>query len=113
MGYKLFLDDIRDVHMVYDDFTNDDFVIVRDFDALVKVISEKGLPEFLSFDNDLGEDSNGCLLKDGYECAKWLVYESGLDLRNLNFKVHSANPIASVQIESLLNNYIDYLNKND
>ncbi len=110
MGYKLFLDDVRDVQMVYNKFTNVDFIVVRNFDAFVKVISEKGLPEFLSFDNDLGEDSNGSLLKDGYDCAKWLVYESGLDLRNLNFKVHSANPIASVQIESLLNNYIKHLN---
>ena len=66
----------------------------------------------LHFDNDLGEDEEGNLLPDGYECAKWLVYESGLDLRNLHFSVHSANPVAKVQIESLLGNYIRFLKEN-
>ena len=31
MAYKLFLDDIRDVKMVYKNLTDDDFVIVRNF----------------------------------------------------------------------------------
>jgi hypothetical protein len=69
------------------------------------------LPEFISFDNDLGEDEHGNLLADGYAAVKWLVYESGLDLRQLKFKVHSANPVARTQIESLLNNYIAFLKK--
>jgi hypothetical protein len=72
-----------------------------------------GLPEFISFDNDLGEDHNGELLPDGYACTKWLVYVSGLDLRNLKFYVHSANPVAKVQIQSLLTNYIKFLTNTD
>ena len=45
-------------------------------------------------------------------CIKLLHWESGsgLDLRNLTFKVHSANPIAAEQIKGLLNNYIRHLN---
>jgi hypothetical protein len=31
MPYKLFLDDIRDVKMVYKNLTDEDFVIVRNF----------------------------------------------------------------------------------
>lgn len=31
------------------------------------------------------------------------------DLRNLEFKVHSANPIVAEQIRGLLNNYIKHL----
>lgn len=107
--YKLFLDDIRSVPMVYPQLTDDDFVIVRSYDAFVQVLENSGLPQFISFDNDLGEDKDGNILKEGYDCAKWLVYNSGLDLTNLSFKVHSANPIAKVQIESLLNNYIAHL----
>ncbi|OXG06606.1 cyclic-phosphate processing receiver domain-containing protein [Flavobacterium araucananum] len=109
MKYKLFLDDIRDVNMVYKKLTNDDFVIVRNFDDFKKVISKNGLPELISFDNDLGLDENDNIAEDGYAAAKWLVYESGFDLENLKFNVHSANPVASQQIQSLLDNYIRHL----
>jgi hypothetical protein len=61
----------------------------------------------------LGLDNRGEIAPDGYAAAKWLVYESGLDLRNLQFKVHSANPVAAEQIRGLLNNYISYVNKKD
>ncbi|KAF2517888.1 cyclic-phosphate processing receiver domain-containing protein [Flavobacterium foetidum] len=109
MSYKLFLDDLRDVPMVYKNLTDDDFVIVRNFHDFKEVIIEKGLPELISFDNDLGLDENDNIAEDGYACAKWLVYKSGLDLQNLKFNVHSANPVASQQIQGLLDNYIRHL----
>ncbi|WDF65095.1 cyclic-phosphate processing receiver domain-containing protein [Flavobacterium sp. KACC 22763] len=109
MPYKLFLDDIRDVNIVYKNLTNDDFVIVRNFEDFKAVILERGLPELISFDNDLGLDENDQVAEDGYACAKWLVYESGIDLQNLKFNVHSANPVASQQIQGLLDNYIKHL----
>lgn len=109
MRYKLFLDDIRDVKMVYKNLTDEDFVIVRNFKDFKQVIIENGLPELISFDNDLGLDENENIAEDGFAAAKWLVYESGLDLRNLKFNVHSANPVASQQIQSLLDNYIRHL----
>lgn len=110
MGYNLFLDDLRTVNMVYPHERESDFIVVRDYHAFKEIMSQKGLPSFISFDNDLGLDSNQELAPDGYACAKWLVYESSLDLRQLTFHVHSANPVAKVQIESLLNNYIRHLN---
>lgn len=106
MGYKLFLDDIRTVDMVYKNLADKDFVVVRNCDAFKATIIEKGLPEYISFDNDLGLDATGNIADDGYAAAKWLVYESGLDLSELKFYVHSANPVASKQIQSLLDNYI-------
>jgi len=109
MSYKLFLDDIRNVDIVYKSMTNDDFVVVRNFYDFKKVILENGLPELISFDNDLGLDENDIIAEDGYAAAKWLVYESGLDLQNLKFNVHSANPVAAQQIQSLLDNYIKHL----
>ena len=109
MTYKLFLDDIRDVKMVYKNLTDEDFVIVRNFKDFKQVIIENGLPELISFDNDLGLDENGNIAEDGYAAAKWLVYESGIDLRNLKFNVHSANPVAAQQIQGLLDNYIRFL----
>lgn len=106
---KLFLDDVRTVDMVYDESMITEFDVVRSFDAFINYITIKGLPDFISFDNDLGLDEKGGIAPDGYAAAKWLVYESGLDLRKLKFKVHSANPVAAQQIRSLLNNYIAHL----
>ena len=88
-----------------------EFDIVRTYDDFVKYIIKHGLPDFISFDNDLGLDDNGNLAPDGLAAAKWLVYESDLDLRNLKYKVHSANPVAAEQIRGLLGNYIGFLKK--
>jgi len=106
---KLFLDDIRTVEMVYPESEVDNFDVVRTFDDFVRYIKENGLPSFISFDNDLGLDNNGQVAKDGYAAVKWLVFESGLDLEELKYYVHSANPVASEQIRGLLENYIKFL----
>lgn len=110
---KLFLDDLRTINMVYDKSMESEFDIVRNYHDFVKYIKTNGLPEFISFDNDLGLDSNGEVAPDGYAAAKWLVYDSGLDLKDLEFKVHSANPVAAEQIRGLLTNYINHLKSND
>ena len=89
--------------------SNSDFIIVRNFADFKLVIFEKGLPEYISFNNDLGLDFNNGIARDGYAAAKWLVYESGLNLADLKFGVHSANSVASIQIQSLLDNYIKFL----
>ncbi len=109
MGYNIFLDDVRTVDMIY---KVNDFIVIRSYDDFVSCITENGMPNFISFDNDLGEDVNKNILPDGYSCAKWLVYESGLNIINLKFHVHSSNPVASVQIKSLLDNYINHLTHN-
>jgi hypothetical protein len=112
MSYNLFLDDLRTIDMVYK-APYPDFIIVRSYEEFVSYITENGVPDYISFDNDLGEDKDGNLLPDGYACAKWLVHESGLDLKNLHYHVHSANPIASQQIKSLLGNYLKFLRETD
>ncbi|MEH0152991.1 cyclic-phosphate processing receiver domain-containing protein [Limibacter armeniacum] len=108
---KLFLDDIRTINMVYDKSMESEFDIVRTYSDFVDYIKTNGLPDFISFDNDLGLDNKGEVALDGYAAAKWLVYESELDLTNLKFKVHSANPVAAKQIHGLLTNYIRHLNE--
>ncbi len=110
---RLFLDDIRTPEMIYEQAEANDFVVVRSYFEFVMYIQQNGLPEFISFDNDLGQDVNGEVAADGYAAAKWLVYESELDLQNLKFEVHSANPVAAEQIRGLLNNYIQFLKRNN
>ena len=106
---KLFLDDIRNPDMIYAEPETLEYDIVRSYAEFVSYIKTNGLPDFISFDNDLGLDERGEVALDGYAAAKWLVYESGIDLKNLKFKVHSANPVAAGQITGLLNNYINFL----
>lgn len=99
--------------MIYDKSTEAEFDVVRNYADFVQYIEKNGLPDFISFDNDLGLNETGEVAPDGYAAAKWLVYESGIDLRNLKFKVHSANPVASTQIDGLLKNYIRFLNSRE
>lgn len=98
--------------MVFPERKDSEFVIVRSFDEFISVIKINGLPQFISFDHDLGLDKNGNIAPDGYECAKWLVYKAGYDLRNLKYFVHSANPVAKMQINSLLENCIAFQIRN-
>lgn len=106
---KTILDDIRTIEMMYDHAMVDDFDIVRTYWDFMKCIQQNGLPDFISFDNDLGLDKNGKLHLMGMPPAKWLVYESGQDFVNLKFHVHLANPIASEQIYRTADNYIKFL----
>ncbi|WP_176132767.1 cyclic-phosphate processing receiver domain-containing protein [Salegentibacter holothuriorum] len=85
--------------------------MVRNYADFVKYIKQNGFPEFISFDNDFGLDESGEVAPDGYAAVKWLVYESELELKSLQFKVHSANPFAAEQIRGLLSNYIQFLKK--
>lgn len=89
--YNLYLDDLRP--------TPEGFDRVYDYEEFITFISKNGLPQFISFDHDLG------LGKTGFDCAKWLV-EFCLDnqVSLPEFTVHSQNPVGKENIETLLNN---------
>ena len=64
-------------------------------------IKENGLPDLISFDNDLGI-GNG----EGYDCAKWLVeYCMNNNVHLPEWYVHSANQVAQENINQLLLNF--------
>lgn len=71
------------------------------------------MPEFIGFDDDVGETENEEILPDGYECVKRLVYKSKLDLTELNYRVHSSDPVVSMQIKSLIKNYINFIKEQE
>lgn len=88
----LFLDDLRTVPS--------GFVGVRSYKEFTDFIINNGLPDFISFDHDLG------LEESGYDCAKWLVnYCLDNNIRLPQFDVHSQNPVGKENIKSLLNNF--------
>lgn len=102
---KLYLDDLRLL-------PDDSYILARSYDEAVKYVKQNGIPNFISFDHDLGVDENNNLLPSGYDFAKWLVemdmYNNYLFPSDFDFIVHSANPVGKVNIERYLNNYLKY-----
>ena len=105
---KLYLDDIREP----DDA---DYVVVRSFDEATNFVLERGVPEFISFDHDLGCSDDGQINPSGYDFARWLVESdiSGLITipDDFTFAIHSQNPVGSKNIEMLLNRYMLFRHK--
>ena len=116
--YKLYLDDIRVPTNTYLNTKNEDWVVVRSYDEFVKVITERGLPEYVSFDHDLGQEHyvhgfkglpptyDEYKEKTGMEAAKWLVEYCMDNNKSLpQYLVHSANPIGRDNINSYLESF--------
>ena len=99
---KLYLDDIRIPK-------DSSFEIVRSYKEAVAFVKERGAPDYISFDHDLGIEP-GVIEKTGYDFAKWLVeadMNKEIDIPiHFRFNVHSANPIGAKNIESYLKNYL-------
>ena len=88
----LYLDDLRP--------TPEGFDRVYSYEEFVGYLEIKGLPDFISFDHDLGEDLSG------YDCAKYLVEYCLAHQRPLpDYQVHSQNPVGKENIERLLENF--------
>ena len=104
MTYKLYIDDIRNPE-------DKDFVIARTVQEAKEKVFELGMPSYISFDHDLGEESEG----DAIDFVKWLIecdMDNHIIPEGFTFYVHSANPIGSENIECLLNNYLNFLKNN-
>ena len=89
---KLYIDDLRATPIGYQR--------VYSYKEFIDFIQNKGIPDFISFDHDLGIEETG------YDCAKFLVeYCLDHNLTIPNFTVHSQNPVGKENIEKLLNNF--------
>lgn len=98
MKYHLFLDDERLP------VPGKPWIVVRSYKSFVETIYNFGLPEFISFDHDLGEESNG------FHCAKFLVdYHMKHGGKFPEYYVHSQNPIGKVNIEKYISNYLQFI----
>lgn len=100
--YKIFLDDRRIPSDIYKDV--DGFVVVRSVDEFKHVIKERGLPNFIGFDHDLGKVGRK-IAPSGYDAAKWLVNELEADITGMQYKCHSDNVDTRKQIVGLLDNW--------
>lgn len=98
MSYKLFVDDIRDA-------PDSTWVVVRSVQQARLLIRTHGIPDEMSLDHDMGTNPGG----DVSEFVKWLIlYDMEFDIikRPLVYKIHSANPVASENMRSWLDNYM-------
>ena len=91
--WKLFLDDLRTP-------PNGGWEIARSYEEAINLISERGMPQRIAFDHDLGTE------KTGMDFARWMV-ESLLDGRlqlpdGFTFSVHSDNPNGADNIRGLM-----------
>lgn len=107
--YKMFLDDLRIASKYYEDDPN--MVTIRSYYDAVKYVQEHGIPSFVSFDHDLGDENE--VEKTGYDFAKFLI-EYMLD-NNINepfaYYVHSANPVGAENIRMYLNQSFEVICK--
>ena len=114
--YRLFVDDERDpaflaflaTQGVHDLVQDGPWVIARTQAEAQRIITERGLPELISFDHDYGAPEAG----NGHDLAKWLVeqgLDGRLDLRALKYQVHSRNPVGRVNIRGVLGSYLSSL----
>lgn len=115
MTWNLFIDDERELAdvtwapwQIQEKYRNEEWVVARNGQEVLDAFLEKGMPSYISFDHDLGEDSG-----TGYDIVKMLInidMETPEDMyrfpENFDFYVHSKNPIGKSNIEGLLNNYM-------
>ena len=119
MSYKLFLDDERRPSQVkWVQLPLGPFITVRNYKAFVKYIEQYGVPSFVTFDHDLGDEHYAAGIartaptydsykeKTGYDCAKWLVnYCCEKGVKFPDYEVHSMNIIGKQNIIQYIENF--------
>lgn len=106
MCYNLFIDDERIAERLY---PTKDMVTVRSYAEGVEYVTKHGLPEFVSFDHDLGMVDG--TEETGYTFAKFLIEYMMTHNINTPFKynVHSANPVGSANIKCYITNAFNFM----
>lgn len=124
MSYYLFLDDLRNPEKVtHTKIPDVIWTIARNYDEFVNIIQGRGLPKYISFDHDLGEEHyemlvecvennnrsfpyHNCKEKTGYDCAKWLAEYCIMAGQPIpEYGCHSMNPIGKKNIIEYLESY--------
>ncbi|RKR45958.1 cyclic-phosphate processing receiver domain-containing protein [Paraburkholderia sp. BL17N1] len=98
MGYRLFIDDLRDS-------VDPTWTIARSSAEAIALLLQDGCPEEISFDHDLGGEDTAMAV------AKRLI-DLDLDAKGafipptFRFWVHSANPVGAANLQALLDRYL-------
>jgi hypothetical protein len=89
MSYKLYIDDLRDCP--------EGFILARSSRDAMTIVELRGMPEFISFDHDLGGEDSAMVF------LKWLA--NTFDEPAFNYTVHSANPVGKENIISFIESW--------
>ena len=130
--YNLFLDDDprRIPHQLpWISLPNVEWVIVRNYNEFIEIITKEGLPEVISFDHDLDQTAydeyfraestdhiinyNNIKEKTGYHTAKWLANHcitNNIDIPQ--YYIHTRNSYGHMNIFFILETARKIINKN-
>jgi hypothetical protein len=105
------LNEMLKVNMYLDDLRNPPpikkWLILRSSKEAIDYVKKHGMPEYCSFDHDLGGDDTTMVF------LKWLVdydMDNGGKVipESFHYDIHSANPVGVKNISGLLDNYLDF-----
>lgn len=98
MSYNLFIDDER-----FPPNDGREWVIVRSSRDAIEYVQTHGIPDYISYDHDLGGDDTSMRfimwMVDGY-------LDGSLESFPVNYTIHSQNPIGARNIAGLLQGFI-------
>lgn len=101
MGWRLFIDDERMP------VREDEWFIARDFDDAAFLVIKNGIPNYISFDHDLGHGPTGAAFVD------WLIehmLDEGIKFPDsFDYFVHSQNPIGAANIRAKMDAAIKHI----
>ena len=107
--WTLFLDDIRFPEDVTLAGPVSKVIICRTYADAVWAVKTYGMPDYISFDHDLGTEETG------YTFAKWLgdyLMDNDQKLDSwFAYQVHSANPVGAKNIDEYMKNLIKHLSE--
>lgn len=100
--WTLFLDDER---MPPDSMTaKPGVMIARAMDWAQTAVHMYGVPKFISFDHDLGDNQ-----PTGYDFVRWLadhIMDHDIPYEEFDWYVHSQNPVGAENINRFLTNFL-------
>lgn len=92
--WNLYIDDLRDPP------PDRDWIVCRSSQEALDRIDEMGMPHFVSFDHDLGEDDTTMVFLRRLVNEVWDGVTPPPD-----YQIHSANPVGSQNIRSFMESW--------
>jgi hypothetical protein len=102
IAWKLWIDDLWFDRDAPERHPPDGFIPAESCSRAKELVIERGLPEFISFDHDLGDGH------DSPEFIRWLVNDYVYETHETfvpEYAVHSANPSGRLTIISLMDSW--------
>ena len=109
--WNLYLDDERSPKTT--PANNQPWIVCRSMNEAIEKITELGVPDQVSLDHDLGFNTfSKTNLPSGYDFVKWfanyLQEQPDVDVHNIKFNVHSANPVGAKNMNEYWKSFLNF-----